>query len=139
MFTHPSMRIYTQRPDQNTENNVTYTFKGRFMKDKRYNEDYIKFMNGVLSREDTREAPAGDQDKDVKWYIPHHGIYHPKKNKIRVVFDCTAKFKRTSLNDHLFSGPVLTNNFRFRRYPYAMFHQFLMCKEDTDNLRFCWW
>ena len=28
------------------------------------------------------------------WYIPHHGLYHSKQTvKIRVVFDCSAKFK----------------------------------------------
>lgn len=44
------------------------------------------------------------------WYIPHHGVYHPRKpEKIRVVFDCSAKFAGTSLNDHLLTGPDLTN------------------------------
>ena len=55
-------------------------------KDTKYQEDYIKFMNEVLSRGDAEEAPA--VNKGVKWYIPHHGVYHPKKKKIRVVFDC---------------------------------------------------
>ena len=27
------------------------------------------------------------RDDGKVWYIPHHGVYHPKKNKIRVVFD----------------------------------------------------
>ena len=125
--------------------------KRRFLKDVKYKEDYIKFMNEILSRGDAEEAPAVDQDKDVNWYIPHHGVYHPKKNKIRVVFDCSAKCKGTSLNDHLLSGPDMTNNLigvlcRFRRYPYAitcdvekMFHQFVVRKEDRDYLRFLWW
>lgn len=31
--------------------------------------------------------------------IPHHGIYHPKKpTKLRVVFDCSAKYTGTSFN-----------------------------------------
>jgi len=47
-------------------------------------------MNEVLSRGDAKEAPELVQEEGVKWYIPHHGIYHPKKNKIRVVFDCSA-------------------------------------------------
>ena len=43
-------------------------------------------------------------------YIPHHGKYYPSKpGKIRVVFDCSAKFKEVSLNKNLMSGPVLTN------------------------------
>lgn len=36
------------------------------------------------------------------WYIPHHGIYHPKKpGKLRVVFDCNAIHDGESLNKHL--------------------------------------
>ena len=124
--------------------------KRKFLKDYKYKEDYIKFMNEVFSRGDAEEAPAVAQDDRVKWYIPHHGVYHPKKNEIRVVFDCSARFKGTSLNDHLLSGPDLTNNLtgvlcRFRRYPYAvtcdveMFHQFVVSETDRDYLRFLWW
>ena len=79
--------------------------KRKFVKDSKYKEDYIKFMNEVFSRGDAEEAPVLAQNDRVKWYIPHHGVYHPKKNKIRVVFDCSARFKGTSLNDHLLSGP----------------------------------
>ena len=70
------------------------------------------------------------------WYIPHHGIYHPKKpNKIRVVFDCSTRFGGTSLNDQLHQGPDLTSCLgsmlsKFRQQPVAfvgdiddMFHQ----------------
>ena len=98
--------------------------KRKFLKDPRYREDYVKFMNEVLNRGDAEEAPVLARE-GVKWYIAHHGVYHPKKNKIRVVFDCSARFKGTSLNDHLLSEPDLTNNLvgvlcRFRRYPYAI-------------------
>ena len=125
--------------------------KRKFQKDSKYKEDYVRFMNEVLSRGDAEEAPALAEEEGEKWYIPHHGVYHPKKNKIRVVFDCSARFKGTSLNDHLLSGPDLTNNLtgvlcRFRRYPYAvtcdvekMFHQFTVCQDDRDYLRFLWW
>jgi len=125
--------------------------KQKFLKDSKYKEDYVKFMNEVLSRGDAEEAPVLAQEEGVKWYIPHHGVYHPKKNKIRVEFDCSARFKGTSLNDHLLSGPDLTNNLvgvlcGFRRYPYAifcdvekMFHQFIEHENDQDYLRFLWW
>ena len=42
-----------------------------------------------------------DADGRVR-YIPHHGVYHPKKpTKIRIVFDCSAEYKGESLNKHL--------------------------------------
>lgn len=43
------------------------------------------------------------------WYLPHHGVRHPKKRKLRVVFDCSAQFQGTSLNEELIQGPNLTN------------------------------
>ena len=85
-------------------------------------------------------------------YVPHHGIYHPKKlSQIRVVFDCSATFKGTSLNKSLLSGPDMTNSLtgvlcHFRQEWVAMtcdvkgmFHQFFVNKEHRDLLRFFWW
>ena len=44
------------------------------------------------------------------WYLPHHGIYHPKKpDKIRVVFDCSCQYKGMSLHKEHLQGPDLTN------------------------------
>ena len=44
-------------------------------------------------------------------YLPHHVVYLPKKpQKIRVVFDCSARHESSSLNDQLMSGPGLTNS-----------------------------
>ena len=85
-------------------------------------------------------------------YIPHHGVYHPKKpTKIRVVFDCSAEYQNESLNKHLLQGPDLTNNLvgvlcRFRKEAVAlmcdiegMFHQVRVAEQDRDLLRFLWW
>lgn len=85
------------------------------------------------------------------FYIPHHGVYHPKKRKLRVVFDCTASFQGRSLNGELLQGPDLTNTLvgvllRFREEPIAMmadiesmFYQGNVPEEDADLLRFLWW
>ncbi|XP_043972835.1 uncharacterized protein LOC122831013 [Gambusia affinis] len=109
-------------------------------------------MNDIITRGDAEKVPEQELDNKTAWYIPHHGVYHPHKpEKIRVVFDCSARFRGTSLNDHLLTGPDLTNTLvgvlcRFRKGPIAimcdverMFHQFHVIKEHQDYLRFLWW
>ncbi len=82
----------------------------RLRRDKQYYEDYVHFMNDIITRGDAERVPRSELDDQPAWYIPHHGVYHPHKpGKIRVVFDCSARFHETSLNDHLLTGPDLTN------------------------------
>ncbi|XP_054762932.2 uncharacterized protein LOC129269456 [Lytechinus pictus] len=122
----------------------------RFRKNPRFLKDYQEFMADVISTCAER-APECYTPGKVN-YVPHTGVYHPKKpEKIRVVFDCSAKFQGVSLNDHLLQGPDLTNGLlgvlcRFRREEVAfmadiksMFHQFHVAEEDRDMLRFLWW
>ena len=85
------------------------------------------------------------------WYIPHHGVYHPEKQTLRVVFDCSACYQGKSLNSELLQGPDLTNSLigvllKFRKQPVAvmadirsMFHQVRVSANDIDFLRFLWW
>ena len=38
-----------------------------------------------------------------KWYLPHHPVINPNKpDKIRIVYDCAAKYRNTSLNEQVF-------------------------------------
>nr|XP_021322660.1 uncharacterized protein LOC108179640 [Danio rerio] len=128
------------------------SLKRRLRRDKQYYEDYVHFMSDIISRGDAERVPSSELDNKSAWYIPHHGVYHPHKpGKIRVVFDCSARFQEASLNDHLLTGPDLTNTLvgvlcRFRKGPIAimcdierMFHQFHVTKEHQDYLRFLWW
>lgn len=74
------------------------------------NCQYIEFMAGVIERGEAEEA-NDDGTEGERWYIPHHGVFHPHKTeKLRIVFDYSAKCKGICLNDHLVSGPDLTNN-----------------------------
>ncbi|XP_071488838.1 uncharacterized protein [Diadema antillarum] len=54
-----------------------------------FKDDYFAFMsdiiNGGFAEQAREEAPVGAVN-----YIPHHGVYHSKKNKLRIVFDCSA-------------------------------------------------
>uniref|UniRef100_A0A1A8V575 DUF5641 domain-containing protein n=1 Tax=Nothobranchius furzeri TaxID=105023 RepID=A0A1A8V575_NOTFU len=125
--------------------------KRKLLRDERYKEQYVKFMEEVIDKGDAEEVH--DEGKEgEKWYIPHHGVYHAKKpDKLRIVFDCSAKYKGNSLNDHLLTGPDLMNNLngvvlRFRLHSTAlmcdiekMFHQFHVRNSDQDYLRFLWW
>ncbi len=125
--------------------------KRKLLKDQRYKEHYVKFIEGVIERGEAEEVKDGGCEGN-KWYVPHHGVYHPKKqDKLRVVFDCSARYDGISLNDYLLQGPDLMNNLigillRFRQHSVAlicdvekMFHQFHVCKADRDFLRFLWW
>ncbi|GFR79488.1 Non-LTR (Long terminal repeat) retrotransposon and domain-containing protein [Elysia marginata] len=106
----------------------------------------------ILERGDAERVPDDEVEATTRWYIPHHGVYHPKKpGKIRVVFDCSARHLGICLNDLLLQGPDLVNALsgvlcRFRKRPIAfscdiekMYHQFHVPKPHRDYLRFLWW
>lgn len=84
-------------------------------------------MNDVISKGYAERVPDDDLGRcDGRvWYVPHHGVYHPQKRKLRVVFDCGATFQGTSLNAQLVQGPDLTSSFvgvitRFRKEPVVL-------------------
>ena len=120
----------------------------------KFHHDYNLFISNVLDKGYAEEVPAAEVDtQDGRvWYIPHHGVYHPRKpNKVRVVFDCTASYNGVALNDLLLPGPNLTNHLigvllRFRQESVAimgdiesMFYQVHVPKQERNYLRFYWW
>ena len=72
------------------------------------------------------------------------------KNKIRIVFNCSLKYKGKSLNDALYTGPDMTNSLlgvllRFRQEQIAfsgdvekMFYQVYVSSNFRDYLRLYW-
>lgn len=134
------------------EKRASYLMR-RFLKDDNFKEDYVTAMNTTLEKgyaERVPESERGRNDGKV-WYIPHHGVRHPQKKKLRVVYDCAASYKSVSLNQELLQGPDLTNSLigvllRFRKENVAlmadieaMFHQVKVPRADRDLLRFLWW
>ena len=79
----------------------------RIKRDERYKKHYTAFMKEIIDHgyaEEVSENPGG-----ACYYIPHHGVYHAKReDKIRVVFDCSARYNGTALNDLLLKGADLT-------------------------------
>lgn len=131
----------------------TRGLKRRFQKDKAFHQEYTAFMENVIDQGYAEKVPLNQLDisDGSVWYIPHHGVRHPQKRKLRVVFDCAPEFKGISLNKELLPGPDLTSSLmgvltRFRREPVAvmadieaMFYQVRVDEEHTDYLRFLWW
>ncbi len=141
----------------NLPNNKRYAMvrldhlKRKMAKDESYKKRYCEFVTEIFQRGDAEEV-HNDGKEGETWYLPHHGVFHPKKvDKLRVVFDCSARYQGFSLNDHLLQGPDLINSLhgiliRFRQHPIAlmcdiekMYHQFHVDESDRDFLRFFWW
>ena len=156
---HYSLKLPFRNKDVRMPNNRCVAqqrltgIKRKMERDEKFHQDYTAFLEDVIRNgyaEMVPEDELRDGDENV-FYIPHHGVYHPRKGKLRVVFDCGAKFKGTSLNDELLQGPNLTSSLigvllRFRQEPIAfmsdiksMFYQVQVAKEDRDFLRFLWW
>ena len=122
--------------------------KKRLLNDDNLCQRYKLKIDDYLANGYARKVPShllGQSDRT--WYLPHHAT----SAKFRVVFDCAAKYKGSSLNDNLLQGPDLTSNLvgvliRFRKHPVAviadirsMFHQVRVKAQDCDSLRFLWW
>lgn len=132
----------------------TFNLKKKFLKNPSLHQDYITFMSDMITKGYAEKVPDEDLscNNGKVWYIPHHGVYHPKKHKIRVVFDCGASsYQGTALNKQLLQGQDVTSTLigvitRFCQELVAimadveaMFHQVKVPPEDNYLLWFLWW
>ena len=88
---------------------------------------------------------------NIPYYIPHHYVTNPiKQDKFRVVFDSSARFAGTSLNDYLLKRSDLLNSLvtlplKFGNGKYSVsvdiekvFHQIFVQQNERNYLRFLW-
>ena len=127
--------------------------KRKFAKNEKVYNDYVTFMEEILPNGYARRVPQGSRTPEGQcWYIYPNWVYHPKKpEKIRLVFNCSARYGGTSLNDQLIQGPDLTSSLigvltRFRQEPVAftadiesMFYQVRVPEGQRHWLPFLWW
>ncbi|XP_067950301.1 uncharacterized protein [Watersipora subatra] len=123
---------------------------GKLKKDHALKEEYFSFMDEILSSGHAEPVPTECPPDGKIWYLPHFAVHHPKKNKLRVVFDASVKYQDKCLNNELLSGPDHVNCLpgillRFRKEPIAfscdiqkMFLNFKVNTEERDYLRFLW-
>ena len=124
------------------------------MKNENLHIKYQETMNNYIDDGHAEKIPKEELEPDDRpvWYVPHHPVVHPlKPEKVRVVYDCAATYKGTSLNQQLMSRPDQTNQLvgvliRYRQENVGlvadiegMFHQVLVEPKDRDVLRFLWW
>ena len=55
--------------------------KTRLENDEQYRNDYVAFMNDLIEKKYAERVPEQQLPTSNSriWYIPHHGVYHPKK------------------------------------------------------------
>ena len=120
----------------------------RFLKDEHLYEMYNTLIADMIAKGYTRrEDKNGKSAKTL--YISHHGVVNPAKpGKFRVVFDSSEKYRGTSLNNQLISGPELTSKlfgvlkrFRAKQVAFiadfeAVFYQVRLLEVQRSFLRF---
>lgn len=86
--------------------------KRRYEKDVKFQQEYADFLNDMANQGCAEKVPEHQLNRceGKIWYLPHHGVYHLRKGKLCVVFDCGAEYKGTSFNSQLLQGPDLTQN-----------------------------
>ena len=117
-----------------------------------FKRKYVSFVDDLFVKGHASEVSVDEVHRDdgFLWYLPHHGVIHPRKNKLRVVLDASARFAGVSLNDRLLPGPDLSSSligvlvcFRQERVAFmadleCMFYQVRVPVSQRDLLRFLW-
>ena len=120
----------------------------RMKKEPTFGERYAAGIKDYIDQGYAEECDGAGIPGQI-WYIPHHAVFSAKKpDKLRIVFDCSATFQGTCINDQIHQGPDFTNKLigvllRFRERPIAivadvqaMYHQVRVTPAHRDALRF---
>lgn len=124
----------------------------RMKKDDTMLQNCISAMQKNIDANHVEEVPNKQllYEAGKAWFIPIFPVVHPKKNKVRLVFDSAASYSGVSLNSALLRGPNQNNDLRgvlmrFRAHNVAavadieaMYHSFHVSPEHRDYLRFYW-
>ena len=155
---HYSMPLPFNKGKENLFNNRALVInramalKRKMNKDPDYKREYSEFMEEMLTKGFAEEVRDPNETLNPNvWYVPHFGVFHKTKGKLRVVFDRAARYRGVALNDTLLKGPDYLNSLvgilcRFRKHPVAfccdvekMFYAFHVQPSHRDYLRFLWW
>ena len=89
-------------------------------------QEYNQIIVSFLDKGYIHKINETDKKPPIFWHLPHFPVCRPERmtTKTRIVFDASAKFQGTSLNEEL-AGPKLQNGLfdvlpRLRRFPVAV-------------------
>ena len=114
-------------------------------------EKYDEVIENYKEKHYLKKVPDNDRCMPC-FYLPHFPIFRDDRlsTKLRVVFDCAARYSGSSLNDQIMTGPKLQNDItkvltRFRMYRYGiigdiseMYLQISLADKDWQFCRFMW-
>jgi hypothetical protein len=87
------------------------SLEDKFRSDPPFALKYASIMAEYVASGHAREISNAEVDATPPgkfFYIPHDGVVNPQKpDKVRIVFDASARFNGVSLNDRLLKGPDL--------------------------------
>ena len=85
------------------------SLRRKLEKNKDLHQKYVDGKSDLLEQGYAVPVPERDVHRsDGKvWYLPHHPVINPNKEKIRIVFDCAAEYGGVSLNSRIRLRPVL--------------------------------
>ena len=127
----------------------TRTSLGRLTRDRDKLDQCLQVMGKYLSLghvEMVSSAELTPKRPGQAWWIPVFPVTHPKKGKVRIDFDSSAKYHGTCLNCHLLSGSDINNRLRdvlisfwngtigFSADVESMFHNFLLKANQQDYI-----
>ena len=108
-------------------------------------------MDTKISSSYAEEVPHVEPPSGRIWYLPHHDVYSPAEpDKVRLVFDCAAHSRGSSLNDRVYQGPKLTTLLNvvllicimyscvISEDVQAIYNQVKLPVGDVDMMRFLW-
>ena len=116
--------------------------KKKFQSNNAFRKKYTDFIDDLFVKVNVSQVPDEELSREDGrvWYLPHHGVIHACKNKLKVVFDASDRFAGSSLNDHLLSGRILAVAWlAFWSVLECMLYQVKVPADQWDMLRFLWW
>ena len=96
----------------------------KFKQHPEFGEKYKNIVNDYISK--GHAVKLSPEEAKHRSPVTNYGVTNVSKSgKVRVVFDASAQFDKTCLNEKLLKGPDYLNKligiiFRFRREPYIV-------------------